>query len=386
MRRQKIPPSVRAALGRYYGGKRCVVTKTPYTEYHHLDDDSSNSVFENLVPLAATFNCPELRDAKVNSRNSLGVLSAQLEPEALLDQARLHFAMWETALAYGCARLSYFIATYYLKRNIGFRVRLACAAMYFARSSVNCDLISDILRRDMRRIAECKNSLEPELRTLLIYEIAGILSENGRYDDANWVLGLMPALPARGSATIGPATYAAFLRRRANSIIAERGLTEAAQGLLYEAEEVQGDENIRAGIANSMAWGHFSDQNYSRAMDVLFPIYDEYKKRIFKPEGDMQAINVSAWNAAEVFHGFGVAATRVGGRYSPIGKDALVKASMIYAKSGARPFLLRENFWKQEQDLHEHARVSGNAQIPLIRNLPDNVLTEMRDIIQLLRD
>ena len=88
-------------LESYYGGKQCVVTKSDHAEYHHLDDDDSNSTFVNLIPLASTFNCPILRDARTRQRKSLVVtLPAELDPNNLLRRAHLHFAQWDIALAY----------------------------------------------------------------------------------------------------------------------------------------------------------------------------------------------------------------------------------------------------------------------------------------------
>ena len=192
MARQKLSKNVERELERYYGGKRCIVTKNKSCEYHHIDDDDTNTSFVNLVPLMSTFNSPKLRDARKKQKKSNPVvLPAQLDPEALITQADLHFKQWDIALAYGCARLAYFIGINYLGMNVESCLPYSCAAMYFARHSCNDDLIRDILKRDFMPIANT-GQVASGMRTLMIKEIAGIYSEKARYKES---LGLYRLIP-----------------------------------------------------------------------------------------------------------------------------------------------------------------------------------------------
>src|SRR4051812_45921413 len=112
MSRKRLSLRIARRLETYFGEKRCVVSGTEHAEYHHLDEDDTNTTFVNLVPLGATFNSPVLRDAKKVSPNLL--IRAELNPNTLLHTAHKHFSVWNVPAAYGCARLAYFIAKLYL--------------------------------------------------------------------------------------------------------------------------------------------------------------------------------------------------------------------------------------------------------------------------------
>jgi hypothetical protein len=76
-------------LDGYFGGKRCVVRGDPVnSEWHHLDDDTSNERYANFIPIGSEMNLA-LRDARgASTRGETPTLRfGELTPSALLAQA-----------------------------------------------------------------------------------------------------------------------------------------------------------------------------------------------------------------------------------------------------------------------------------------------------------
>jgi hypothetical protein len=374
MARQNPSESVKRELEHYYGGKRCVVTKNDACEYHHIDDDDSNTSFVNLVPLKSTFNSPKLRDARKKQKKSEPVvLSSDLDPEALIHRANWHFARWDIALAYGCARLAFFIGMNYLDMNTESRLPYSCAAMYFARHSCNYDLIRDILKRDFMPIAQ-SGQVSSGMRTLIIQELAGIYSENGKYKESLRLYQLIPDSIATATSEMTAGKFSALLRRKATSIIAEQGSTARSDSLLKDAVDTNPhSENLTASIANTLAWNCLSNRDYRNAMDFLEPIHERYVSKIFTADDYIEPIAITAWNAAEVFHSYGVAASHLGKKYQTKSDKALAHASQIYRQCGASPITLRPGFWDSEKQIHTGARQRGVASIDFRPQLPADI-------------
>jgi hypothetical protein len=61
MKRRRISDALERQLTKFYGGKRCVVTGVTEDtgvaiDWAHLDEDRSNTTFDNVVPLSSGFN------------------------------------------------------------------------------------------------------------------------------------------------------------------------------------------------------------------------------------------------------------------------------------------------------------------------------------------
>jgi hypothetical protein len=90
-------------------------------------------------------------------------------------------------------------------------------------------------------------------------------------------------------------------------------------------------------------------------------------------------INVTAWNAAEIFRSFGTAACNVGGRHAAIGLKALERASKIYIFSRSRPFILNEQMWNDVRNsFSEEARLTM-SEVPLM-SLPPDIEVVVREM------
>ena len=278
VKRQKLSAEVEQKLERYYGGRRCVVTKNSVCEYHHIDDDASNTTFVNLLPLASDLNCPELRDAHVAAVKGRDfILLAVLQPEYLMHQADLHFANWDISLAYGCARLASFIGKNYYRSGAENYLRFACAAMYFARHTANYELIRDILEREFLPIVE-SGPISSRMRDLMFQELGGIHSEHGENRKSAQLYDLISNAVAKSDFYYTAGKKAALLRRKATADIAENGLTSLSSSLLEDAKNTHpNSENLTASIANTRAWDRLSVGDYLGAMEILENLYEIYK-------------------------------------------------------------------------------------------------------------
>jgi hypothetical protein len=382
--RQKLSDETALQLGRYYGGKRCVVTKTTSSHYHHLDDDDSNTSFVNLIPLASNYNCPVLRDARIR-RNKMQavVLPADLHPDALNYQASLHFARWDIALGYGCARLAYFVAKNYLGMDVDSSIEYSCSAMYSARHTANYDLIHDILLRDFIPIVESRR-VSARTREFLIQEVAGLSSDHGHHKRALRLYQLNPYSKKAASRHINAERHAAILRRRAIAVIAERGANATSRSLLRDAREANpNSENLTAGLINTQAWECLSHQDYPGAHELLEEFYHRYVHWIFTREDVIQPITITAWNAAEVFHNYAIAAAHLGPRYKARSDRALDCAARLYNHCGTFPFALRSGLWIPERRIYHDAlgrgvEIRGAPRLPArIDRLIENVASKL---------
>ncbi|WP_295457934.1 hypothetical protein [uncultured Thiodictyon sp.] len=385
MTRQTLSKNVERELEKYYGGKRCVVTKVEFCEYHHIDDDDTNTSFVNLVPLASTFNSPKLRDARKHRSKSVPVvLPAQLDPQALLHQANLHFSQWHISLAYGCARLAHFVGMNYLGFDEEARLPFACMAMYFARHSVNYALIRDILIRDFIPVAK-SGCVSSEMRVLIIQELAGIFSENGRQKESLGLYQLIPDSVSKATHNISSAKYAALLRRKATSIIAGNGPTDASASLLTDARGSDlHSENLTASIANTLAWACLASGDYKGVVELLEPLRERYVNAVFTASDRIKPIAITAWNAAEVFHSYAVAAAHLGKNYVARSNEALVHAAQIYKHCGTYPFGFRPDFWSKEKQIHKVAHDRGVATVDFLPRIPADIDATISQLVNWL--
>ncbi|HEX9737088.1 MAG TPA: hypothetical protein VGG06_34420 [Thermoanaerobaculia bacterium] len=369
MARKKLSHGCKSQLENYYGEPRCIIDGTTHVEYHHLDDDDTNTTFVNLIPLGANWNCPVLRDARRTRRLDRDVdLPAQLEPDYLIREAAQHFARWHTPQAYGCARLAHFIARSYLRWAGEHRVALASDALYYARQSLNYELIADCLIRDILPLLR-EQLISSALGGTIAADLAGLLSEHGLHRDASW-------LYAQSGTNADSVRESALLRRMALRVVAEEGLTADAEAMLRDSMSVNPNSpNLAASIANTRAWCLIAERRYAESLDLLEPLVQRYRRRVLTEGGHLlhNNPNVSAWNVAEIFHSYSVATYHVGGRRQEKSASALRAADEVYRRCQTGPFPLREGIWEQEAGFHEDAQRRGIATIRRVVRLPPAV-------------
>src|SRR5438067_995506 len=95
----------------FYGGRRCVVTEVDLlaVDLHHVDEDSSNTVLENLVPVRADINAA-LNRWKKHPSEPRSRLPPELDLASLDSRSRYNFDRGLHRAAYGCARLGLEVA------------------------------------------------------------------------------------------------------------------------------------------------------------------------------------------------------------------------------------------------------------------------------------
>ncbi|WP_343622677.1 hypothetical protein [Roseateles puraquae] len=188
MRRVRTESTVRQDLVRFYGlqGRlRCVVTQSVQdVQAHHIWDNPSSSLFEELIPVTGDIN----RKFAEYALRELGKIDwvapdPLLRPVVLLATADSHFMAGRIALGYGCSRLSTVILTRYPNcispstLHVDTKALLVDSwahSLSHASHSGRHDLVFDVLHRDVRpwlahhRLAEIdRGALGIELATLL---------------------------------------------------------------------------------------------------------------------------------------------------------------------------------------------------------------------------
>lgn len=336
--RATISRTTERALRQYFGGKRCIVTGAVLAaQWHHLDDDATNSTFRNLLPVNAAFNL-KLRDARrVEARESQSLLPGRLAPDALLYQASLwHAGHWETGLAYGCARLSFYVGRCYLGESPDRSVPRACDALYFARHRFSAILIEDVLARDVLPHVVGRQ-IGARTRILVLAQLAGLLSDHGLPKEAALLYERVDAR-SHDQEIAEPVRYAAILRRRAMTAGALGADVREVQAQLTESLDLaRGDPNAEVGVATAMAWIYERDGAWSKALDVLTPYYHRYEPNAI--DGSVAPCPVNAWNLAEVFSGYASAAAAHSRRpHAPAVTRAASAGEALFARWGPRPY------------------------------------------------
>jgi tetratricopeptide (TPR) repeat protein len=104
-------------------------------------------------------------------------------------------------------------------------------------------------------------------------------------------------------------------------------------------------ENLAASVANSLAWTYLDLGDFRKAYDTLYPLFDKYRDKAFSPTGNLNPVNVTVWNIAEIMHTFSVTALKARGECGlPLGREAFRKAVEAYRHCGLRAYVVREGF------------------------------------------
>ena len=269
--RQQPSPKLADALGAYYQYE-CVVTGSTRYEFHHLDDDNSNTTFANLIPLDGDMNI-RLRDMANEAKKGgpvvpVGVLASK----TLLAHADFCASIWKTGSAHGAARLAGFAARY--QKNWEDSVMLSCEAVYHARHRLSYELIEDTLQRSI--LPEIFRPLPPEIVFRLCREIGGIYAEHGQNAES-----LEVYQKTSGVKLDSTSAMAAFLRRQATTEAALAGTIGIAEAMMKQADRLNvGDINHIASMANSYAWILIASDRPRKALERIEPIVELLDRKI----------------------------------------------------------------------------------------------------------
>ncbi len=335
-------PSVRRALLRYFGGKRCVVRgEDENSNWHHLDDDVSNCCYANFVPVGSGINLA-LRDAhRVASTGKVPILRlGELGPDVLLAKATVWHARWETGLAYGCARLAHYVASAYLKEPPDSVLLCACDAFYYARHRFDERLLEDILTRDILPQVENARALTRiTIGTvgLILIQLAGICSEFGLPRHAAEIFEAADRA-STGSGSPSAVREAALLRRRAMVSGALGAPRREVNAQLRESIALaSGSPNAELSVITTRVWLLQRDENWIAIASLLEPLYERH--RPLAPGEKLHPNTLTAWNLSELFYAHGTALALLESRRSSRkAREVMATAQLQFEQSGARAY------------------------------------------------
>ena len=333
---------MRGALLSYFGGKRCVVRgEEENTNWHHLDDDVANRSYANFVPVGSGINLA-LRDARRETGSGeVPVLRmGELAPDALLAQASVWHARWETGLAYGCARLAHYVANAYLKESSDRVLSCACDAFYYARHRFDERLLEDVLLRDiLPKVETARAAATITVATvgLILTQLAGICSEFGLPMHAAEIFEAADR-KSTGSGSPSALREAALLRRRAmvsGTLGAPRGEVDAE--LRESVSLASGNPNAELSVMTTRVWLLQRDENWFAIANLLEPFYERHRR--LDPGQKLRASTMTAWNLSELFYAYGTAlALLESPRSSRKAKEVMTNAQLQFEQSGARAY------------------------------------------------
>jgi hypothetical protein len=348
---------VRTALAEFYAGPLCVVTDSPLADVradiHHLDDNTTNCSFPNLIPLIHHHNDYLGKVAQAARRDrdvgDLGIL----EPDQLMNRARSRFDLWRSGSAYGCARLAYWIATRYKCDNFEHTIRFACNAFYFCRHRQGLDsrydLIRDVLQRDLIPAVEKAQSISADAALAILQDIAGIYAEHGHVVEAEALYGQMDRLLQQPTFIHHDRKrHAAILRKEATIAGTRDGLIADVKARLREATALApSDPNVHANVVNTEAWLLIDAGRFRDAVELLEPLYLEYKDKLLARDGKtVLPAALTAGNAAELMLNYATALARARiGRLAERRRRALDIAVALFTFAGSRAYTLRRDVW-----------------------------------------
>jgi hypothetical protein len=136
----------------FFKGKICVVRGTDAgVDWHHLDENSSNWFFENIIPIEKTNN----GQIEIHRRDSpRQLLPEDCEPRVLEIAGSNNYQKARFHRAYGCTRLAGFL---YLNHEKDPNAALRCASLCLVSTrpviaTGGLDLAVDVLRRSVREV------------------------------------------------------------------------------------------------------------------------------------------------------------------------------------------------------------------------------------------
>lgn len=298
--RQTISVPVQRDLLRFYRRKRCVVGGTE-ADWHHLDEDPANSVFENLVPLGHSPNGILSGLDRTESRTPF-VFTPDLLPERLISRAQTLYYDWDVAGAYGCSRLAVFIGRKYAGAGPLDLAQYAVRCLWYSRHRSEQRLFRDVLLRDLLPLLEAQH-MDALTAITVLHECASFLSEFGKPREAEAALGHLSKLLPNWKDFVDnlPFRLAGLVRREALIEIGLGGNLDQAFGKLKDSEQLA-PANLAAmvGAANARAWSHFLQEDYPAARDAIGHLLDLCLDKMFAGSIDPKPIAIPLAMAAEL--------------------------------------------------------------------------------------
>jgi hypothetical protein len=297
MARKALDRDAAASLRQLFLDKACVVTGTAdNVDWHHLDEDSRNTVPGNLVPVARDLNLTleayrrfAHRTPTVHARDEL------LTPAYLEIMAARWFRLGFAGRAYGASRLATWLSIRYapLFPEADAPVASLCESMRTLRHAGRLDLLDDVLRRDASWIVD-RGGLSNAQKVALLLEFASIFQDVLRLGTsaqlltaAQETLNTDPRLAAHLDARV--------IRRKAIARILANENYAAIADDLARADSLDLDSGLWVSVQNVNAWLELARGRESRSAERL----DEIVPTLLAPDGLPRKLVVAPWEAVE---------------------------------------------------------------------------------------
>lgn len=188
----------------FFGAKRCILTEqNKQVDWHHLDENSSNWIAQNIIPLGSGFN----QEIERTRKDRFLRVSVELDPQVLLVKGARLFERGLFSASYGVSRLGCFLSTR-LEVTPETRLNLAAGALISLRSIPDSAFISDTLKRSVLPLLRSPESKEIGrfARFRVALEIAALWRDFGGYSQSVSILDSKAALPdlSEGKRSIHP--------------------------------------------------------------------------------------------------------------------------------------------------------------------------------------
>lgn len=172
--RRPISGNIKKSLAEFYGTYRCIVSDSEHPEFHHLNEDPSDSVFANLVPIDGTLNCTIETDIDSVDTNNITTSAQSFENRS------------RYARAYGCRRLLAWIHRKRLEPDS--EVASISACIKNLRSILHYPLLEHTLQTSLSptiTTLDSRRRIYPATWAGLCEEISALLREAGHYSRFN---------------------------------------------------------------------------------------------------------------------------------------------------------------------------------------------------------
>lgn len=340
-------------LEAFYGGNFCIVRSNRYqqhpAEWHHLDDNNKNDDFSNIVPINGQLNI-WLRDINNQIKTNTELVqipSSELRSDVLQATAVIHFADWNLARAYGCARLASFVARRYLNWPIEIRLEYALQALFYARHCRNFHLLFDVYKRDVIPDLHKLDSISSVIAAALFNELGDTFSDNGAASLACRMYEITLGFgKAAQQSHFRPFRFASRLRKSAAAHgIIEQSLNVTKKQLEQSLAEAPADENQEVIVANALAIVLLHHGYDTDARDALEPLVIRYKRKLVDGSGNVKPKSPSTQAIVDLFQLYAVSVARTEIRKQPKVLEAVQMAKHIQERTGVWPTIPSKDFW-----------------------------------------
>lgn len=297
MARKALDRDAIISLRHLFLGKTCVITGAQANvDWHHLDEDSGNSVPANIVPVERDLNLTlDAYRRFAHQTPTVYVRDELLTPTYLTVMAARWFRLGLAGRAYGASRLATWLLIRYepLFPEAEVPVASLCESMRALRHAGRLDLLDDVLLRDASWVVY-QGGLSSAQKVALLLEFASIFQDVLQLDRSATLLAAAQEV-LKSNPRVEPRLDARVIRRRAISrILANENYAAIAQDLA-RADSLDLDSGLWVSVQNVHAWLELARGRESRSAERLGQIVPT----LLAADGLPRKLVVAPWEAIE---------------------------------------------------------------------------------------